>query len=292
MVMGSPLLLVLAQQEVRVWFRRLLYITFTLTVIAIPFTYSRGAMLGLMVVSPLLFMKWRSKVLIAVLLIPVAFAALAYAPERLFLRAESIQNYEQDDSAMQRIAAWHLAWDIAVDRPLRGGGFNYEGDASRWYAYLDPKYATVVKGAHVAHSIYFQVLGQHGFVALSLFMLVFFLTYRRLGQLKRRTSRIPELQWIGEYAWALRAGLVGYAITGAFLNLAYFDLYYLFICLTAMLWREALADERVANRHSITALGKGVRHGQRRFPRSLGDIPSSSKKQSEHVIEKWRGRRL
>src|SRR5699024_7812235 len=123
--------------------------------IAIPFTYSRGAMLGLAVVSLFLFMRWRNKIILIILLIPVVFAAIAFIPAKLITRAESIQNYQQDRSAMERIAAWDLAFNIAIDRPLRGGGFNYEGNAEQWYAHLDPKYLSVIGGRHVAHSIYF-----------------------------------------------------------------------------------------------------------------------------------------
>ncbi|ADE15265.1 wzy family polymerase, exosortase system type 1 associated [Nitrosococcus halophilus Nc 4] len=289
LVMGLPLLLVLAQQEARAWLRRLLYVTFALTFIAIPFTYSRGAMLGLAVMSLLLFMRWRNKVLLVILLIPMVFAGLAFAPEKVFERAQSIQDYEQDDSAMQRIAAWDLAWNIAVDRPLRGGGFNFEGDPARWHTYLDPKYYDVMKGAHVAHSIYFQVLGQHGFVGFGLFMIILFLTYQRLGQLKKQTVGVPDLQWISEYAWALRAALIGYAVTGAFLNLAYFDLYYLIVALTAMLWREVSADERIVNQRPIAAFaGKGRHHGAYSSPH-LSKTASSEKEQRGHVSEKRHG---
>ncbi|EDZ67209.1 wzy family polymerase, exosortase system type 1 associated [Nitrosococcus oceani AFC27] len=292
MVMGLPLLLVFAQQEARVWFRRLLYATFALTFIAVPFTYSRGAMLGLAVVSVLLFMRWRNKALLVIMLIPILFGGLAFVPEKLFNRAESIQNYEMDASSMQRIAAWDLAWNIAIDRPLRGGGFEYEGDTARWHTYLDPKYYYVMEGAHVAHSIYFQMLGQHGFVGLSLFMIILFLTYRRLGRLKKWTLEISDLRWIGQYAWALRVGLVGYAVTGAFLNLAYFDLYYLFVVLAALLWREALSDERIASRRSATAFtGKGVRSDWHPPPR-VGKGSFSSKSQSESFPEESSGRHL
>ncbi|ADJ28617.1 putative O-glycosylation ligase, exosortase A system-associated [Nitrosococcus watsonii] len=295
LVMGLPLLLVLARHEERVWLRKLLYTTFALTFIAIPFTYSRGAMLGLAVVSMLLFMKWRNKALLVILLIPIAFAALAFAPEKLFNRAESIQDYKMDASAMQRIAAWNLAWNIAVDRPLRGGGFDYEGDSVRWYTYLDPEYFDVIKGRHVAHSIYFQMLGQHGFVGFGLFMIILFLTYQRLGRLNKQTSKFSELQWIGQYAWALQVGLVGYAVSGAFLNLAYFDLYYLFIVLAALLWREVLADGRITSRHSsaVFANNKRIHYGQSSL-RGQDKLSSLSKEgqKNERLPEKWPGRRL
>lgn len=275
LVMGLPLLFTLAQQEERMWLRRLLYVTFALTFLATPFTYSRGDMLGQAAVALLLFMKLRNKAVWIMLLIPVVFVAIAFIPTKLITRAGSIQDYQLDRSAMERIATWDLAFNIAMDKPLRGGGFNYEGNAEQWYAHLDPKYLSVIGGRHVAHSIYFQILGQHGFIAFGLFLIILFLTYQRLGKLKKRTSGIPELRWIAGYAWALQVGLVGYMVAGAFVNLAYFDLYYLFVAFTAMLWREALADERVVKprSRSVAAFGKGTHYGRQRLPRHLDNTP-------------------
>ncbi len=36
---------------------------------------------------------------------------------------ETISDYENDGSAMGRINAWRMAWNLATDRPLFGGGF-------------------------------------------------------------------------------------------------------------------------------------------------------------------------
>jgi hypothetical protein len=81
----------------------------------------------------------------------------------------------------------------------------------------------------VAHSIYFQTLGEHGFVGLGLFMLLGVVTWRRAGQLARLTRGDPEFgQWVPRLMPMVQVSLVGFAAGGAFLSLAYFDLpYYL-----------------------------------------------------------------
>ena len=48
-------------------------------------------------------------------------------PQQWFERMATIKTYEQDASAMGRINAWNMAFNLAKDRPL-GGGF----DAFQW----------------------------------------------------------------------------------------------------------------------------------------------------------------
>ena len=63
---------------------------------------------------------------------------------------------------MGRINAWTMALNLAKDN-FFGGGFSiYESAVFARYA-PDPE-------ARAAHSIYFQVLGEHGFVGLFLFL--------------------------------------------------------------------------------------------------------------------------
>ena len=58
---------------------------------------------------------------------------------------------------MGRINAWHTAFNLAKDR-VTGGGFDtFQGPTFR-------KYAPEPENVHAAHSIYFQVLGDHGFI--------------------------------------------------------------------------------------------------------------------------------
>ena len=44
-------------------------------------------------------------------------------------------------------------------------------------------------GSHAAHSIYFQVLGEHGFIALGMFLLFWVLVWRMCSQVAAMTSQ-------------------------------------------------------------------------------------------------------
>jgi probable O-glycosylation ligase (exosortase A-associated) len=213
--------------------------------LSIPFTYSRGALLGLAVVLPGIFPRLRKFVFVLPLLIPVGFLAYDLLPEKLTNKAATIGTYEEDLSAMSRIRSWRVAINIALERPLTGAGFDFEDypDPSRWHSYVPPEYVGMSNKIWVAHSIYFSVLGYHGFVALGIFVAMLIYSVIDLKRLERRVADHQEVGWIAPYARALRIGLIGYMVAGAFLNSAYFDLTYIFIALLAILQREVRSAE-------------------------------------------------
>jgi probable O-glycosylation ligase (exosortase A-associated) len=247
LTMILPVLVCLAREEERRWLRNLLYATAGMTGVSTIFTYSRGAFLGLAAIVPLIFMRSKRKWLAAAMLVPALLVAPALLPESVFQRAELIENYETDRSANMRLQSWTVAWNVARDQPLTGAGFNFEyGNVrDRWLRYSSEEYAWALRRAQAAHSIYFQVLGQHGFVALGLFLALLAGTLISLGRLRARAAANPELRWLSSYASGLQIGLVAYMVSGAFLSSAYFDLAYLYYALAAILWREMrTAEER------------------------------------------------
>jgi putative inorganic carbon (hco3(-)) transporter len=246
MVMILPLLFAIARQSSGRSTRMGFFAVAGMTLLAIPFTYSRGALLGLAVVIPGIFPRLKRLIIFLPLLIPLVFIVKDFLPERLINRAQTIETYRDDASAMQRIRAWNVSFGIAKDRPLLGAGFDFEElpDHSRWWSYVPPDLFEYGDTAHVAHSIFFSVLGHHGFIALAMFMALLFFTFFDFRHIERRTESDPDLAWIEPYARALRIGLVGYCVSGSFLNAAYFDLMYLFVAFTALFRREILDSER------------------------------------------------
>jgi probable O-glycosylation ligase (exosortase A-associated) len=163
-----------------------------------------------------------------------------FTPEKLYQRAETIQTYEEDRSAMQRLQAWSVAWNLASQRPLTGGGFwiEYLPD-DVWLSYADRRFDAFGAVARSAHSIYFQVLGDHGFIGLGLFLALLAITIRSLQRLKAFSAHAgPGHEWVGAYANGMQIGLLGYTVSGAFLSLGYFDLFYAYVAITAILVRE------------------------------------------------------
>ena len=141
----------------------------------------------------------------------------------------TIETYQTDESALGRINSWHFAFNLAVDRPLVGGGFG------AFNSRLFQIYAPNPDMFHDAHSIYFEILGEQGFVGLFLFLTMFGLAYYYGGRVVRATSNKPELMWAHNMASMTQVGLLGYASGGAFLGLGYFDLPYHFMAILVIL---------------------------------------------------------
>jgi len=200
-----------------------------LTLVAILSTQSRGAFLA--VSATIVYMWWRSKKKLAIGAVILMVAPIFWfsMPDSWHERMGTISTYEQDGSAMGRINAWYFAYNLASDRPLVGGGFRV----------FDPElfqdYAPDPDDFHDAHSIYFEMLGEHGFVGLALFLALGLLTFLTAGSVIKLTRDDEELRWANLLAKMLQACLAAYATGGLFLGLAYWDLYYHFVALTVLL---------------------------------------------------------
>ncbi len=212
------------------------------TCLAILGSHSRGAVLAAGMMLLALMIKQQHKVKIAMLLLAAIPVAISFMPEQWFDRMGTIATYEEDTSAMGRLSAWEFATDMAIQRPI-GGGFNsFTEDNYRRYS---PHIADMVDQRdgrfQGSHSIYFRVLGEHGFVGLGLFLLLGLSAYRCGSKVIRKCRRIESMQWAVSLAQLLQVSMIGFAVGGAFLNLAYFDFYYHLIALLIIL--RVLADE-------------------------------------------------
>jgi probable O-glycosylation ligase (exosortase A-associated) len=145
-----PLALFLGRTEKRWWSRLAFYGLFLSCIFGVFLTYSRGALLGMGAVLALLLYQARRNVALVVGLVGVFLIMLAFVPSRWYERMETIGTYEQDESAQIRLQTWGFAWDLALQRPVTGGGF--EGFRSN-------------PSGQNPHSIYFGMLGEQGFLA-------------------------------------------------------------------------------------------------------------------------------
>jgi putative inorganic carbon (HCO3(-)) transporter len=221
LVMVIPLMVFLRQNSARRWVRHGLAAAMLLTALAALGAYSRGALLAIGAMAAILWLKSRNRGAMGAALVLAAPLLLAAMPPEWSSRMESINNYQDDLSAQGRINAWGMAWNLARDRPF-GGGFDvYEGPAFALYA---PNPTDL----HAAHSIYFQVLGEHGFVGLALYLLLGVLAWRTASWIIRHAPAFEDLRWAASLAAMIQTSLAGFAVGGAFLSLTYFDVpYYL-----------------------------------------------------------------
>jgi probable O-glycosylation ligase (exosortase A-associated) len=244
-IMTIPLLRYLQLQATNRWIRYGLLGAMVLSGFSALGSQSRGGLIAIAAMLAFLWLKSRARVVTGILLLTLIPIAIDFMPEKWEERMRTIQTYEEDTSAMGRINAWMMAFNLAKDRPLVGGGFQiYNLD-------IFGRYAPDPTDVHSAHSIYFQMLGEHGFVGLALFLLLWLLVWRDAAWIDRQTRRREGMQWASDLARMIQASLVGYAVGGAFLNLAYYDVPYnlmVALLLTRILVEKQLRTEEEAVR--------------------------------------------
>jgi probable O-glycosylation ligase (exosortase A-associated) len=154
--------------------------------------------------------------------------ALTSMPEKWYERMQTISDYQLEGSAQMRLNSWATMVNIAKDRPLAGGGFEVAERAVYDRYSPDPRFP-----AQVAHSIYFQALGEHGYVGLALYLSMLFALWLKAGKIVRLAQARADMSWARELAEMMRVTLVGFAVGGAFLSLVNFDVPYYLVALMA-----------------------------------------------------------
>ncbi len=225
LIMTIPLLRYLQLTTKNKWVNIGLSISMMLCALAVIGSQSRGALLGAVAMGGFLWLKSRNKFFTGLVIAVSAVLVLAIMPQQWFDRMNSIKTYEQDQSAQGRINAWHMAFNLAKDRPLVGGGFEtFKPDTFRMYA-------PIPDNVHDSHSIYFEVLGEHGFIGLALFLALGIATWKAGGSIIKSVKYDESKKWASDLAAMTQVSMVGFASAGTFLGLANFDLYYHILCL-------------------------------------------------------------
>ena len=207
-------------------------------------TFSRGGLIGLVAIVAWAFLHSPHKFRYLAAMIPLVAALVAVAPDQWVKRMDTIEVASQDTSFMGRVIAWKQSTVIALDHPVLGGGFHAVQDNLVWRQYAATRFHDLdfiptddpdPDGAHAAHSIYFQVLGDMGFVGLSLFLLLSFLAWRNTVVVIKKVKGREDLAWAGQLAQYVQYSLIAYLVSGAALSLAYFELMYILFAVLASL---------------------------------------------------------
>jgi len=241
LVMTVPLIRYLHLQESRRWLKTGLMGAMLLTAIAAIGSQSRGALLGMLAMGAFLWLKSRNKIVTALLIVIAVGGIAAVMPQQWYDRMQSTKSYKEDDSALGRINAWHTAFNVAKARVTGGGIEMFKPSVFRDYA---PEPYRV----HDVHSVYFEMMGEHGFIGFGLFMAIMAFTWMKGSSIIRRAKRQPELKWAQDLAAMTQVSMIGYAVCGAFLGLSYFDLYWHLVAIMVILDHLVKQEEAVTTR--------------------------------------------
>jgi probable O-glycosylation ligase (exosortase A-associated) len=220
LIMVLPLMRYLQLNSAHLAVRAGLGVAMFLSVVAAIGSYSRGALIAILATAFFFWLKSRGKIATGLFIVLAVAVIAPFMPQSWYDRMGTIENYEQDSSALGRINAWWFAYNLAKARPLVGGGFEtFQPELFAAYAPESWRY-------HDVHSIYFEMLGEHGFVGLGLFLGLALFTWLKASHVARQCKNEAQLKSVVDLVRMVQASLVAYATGGAFLGLAYFDLWY------------------------------------------------------------------
>ena len=219
LLMTIPLMRYLQLQSANTWLKHGLTLAIMLCGVAILGSQSRGAFIGIIAIGAFFWWKSQHKLSTMTLVAIIAAIGLFFMPQTWWDRMRSIQGYEQDASAMGRINAWVVAYKRANDSITGGGANMFTKD-------MFERYAPIPEDIHDVHSIYFEMLGEQGWLGLSLFLTLSVLTWMRCRFLIELGNNNSDNKWASDLGAMIQVSLIGYFVAGAFLGLAYFDYFY------------------------------------------------------------------
>lgn len=221
LLMTLPLANYLRMQTAKKWLQYGILAAMGFTVIAVIGSYSRGALLGLAAVAVAGIMRTRRRLLYFALVAALVIPAFNFMPASFHERVQTISQASEDESFMGRVHAWQVAFYCAVDHFPVGVGFYAPQLDEIFHHYLPNDMS------HAAHSIYFQVLGEHGFVGLAIYLMIIAAAFTVSARIRKLSRDVSELRWAHEMASMFQISFVAFCVGGAALSMAYYDVFFL-----------------------------------------------------------------
>ena len=220
-LMIIPLANYVRLHSARLWVRQVMLAAMILSMLSVLGSYSRGAFIALAGLVVVAWFRAKRKFLYPIVAAIVVIPALHFMPQSYVDRINTIQNAQSDASFEGRINAWRVAMGYARDHFPFGAGFSGP-ELPQVFSVYAPGQDT-----HAAHSIYFQVLGDNGYVGLAIYLAILFLCFWNTFQIRRRTKRIPEYTWLYDLAGMIQLTLFVFCTGGAALSFAYYDVLFI-----------------------------------------------------------------
>ncbi len=225
-------------------------------------TYERSALIGLVVLGIYMWVRSKHKIFFGIIVTIVACLVIYSTSSGWNARVSTIGDFQQEDSAYSRILIWQWTLGFVAEHPL-GGGFS---------SYIINHIEIPARGGNPGftqfgrafHSSYFEVLGEHGYPGLAIFLVLAGSTLLMLRRVAKKARPYPELKWVVGLSDALQSGLVVFLSSGAFVGLAFQPMFWNFIsmsvCLNAYMWRVEHAAATVPTGWRAMAMDPGQKY--------------------------------
>lgn len=228
LAMGVPLCLFIYLSTSR-WWRWAFAALIPVLLHAVLLTFSRGAMVALLLTAPLMFFrgKHRGQLLLAGTAMAIVIPLMA--GEEVRREFFSVEEYEEDGSAQSRFESWKAALAIAQDYPVFGVGV-------RNSSLVSADYGADTFG-RVIHSQYLTILADNGYPGLFFYLLTLVMAAWSLRRVRKwaRQSSTPDGRTAYAIACGVECSLAVFCVGGLFLALEVFELPYLLLLLGAQL---------------------------------------------------------
>ena len=266
MAVVIPILLYLYQSSSRVWIRFGFLAVALLGALSIIATHSRGGLLCLFAIALTIVTRSRRKVAGLIAIVLAAIAIVAVAPESWSERMNTMTEAATDGSFMGRVMAWKRGSAIALEHPLLGGGFfAVQANSIYWkFAYKQGLLGLVQTPppdgiALAAHSIYFQVMSDVGFLGFFIYLATLGAAFLAAAEIRRAARQGgARFEWASDLADALSASLIAFMVGGALVSLAYLEVIFMICMLLEVIKRQIRIDLASPESAAEIAAGKPV----------------------------------
>jgi putative inorganic carbon (HCO3(-)) transporter len=239
-LMVLPLVNYLRLQSASRWVSLGLLAGMALSTVSIVGSYSRGAFIALGGLSAVAWFRARNKFIYPIAAAIIVIPIFLFMPQNYFDRLDTIKTASSDPSFHGRVVAWKVAWSYATEHFPFGDGMA-GGQLPAVFNHYFPSEET-----HAAHSIYFQVLGDNGFIGLILYVAILVTAFSYCSRIRKATRGIDELHWAYELTGMIQLSLFVFCLGGAALSMAYYDVLFINVGLLSAL-RTMLATSSRAN---------------------------------------------
>ncbi len=203
-------------------------------VLAVVFTFSRGALLSMVVMVGIMVLRHPPKprdIMIAILMLAVLFP---FVPPQYLDRMATLLDFlpgaeaatEQEVSFRGRTSELTVGWLMFRDHPLLGVGLhNYPSNYQRYSRELglDPR-----REARAPHSLYLEIMSELGLLGIATFGALLWNMF--VGMYRARTAlQANGKEEYAEMLASLSIGLVGYLTAAVFLHAAYPRFFWLLV---------------------------------------------------------------
>ncbi len=213
-----------------------------LTLLAIVGSYSRGAFLGLGALAVAGLIRSRRRLVYLIASGGASAAIYTIMPQSFWDRMSTVSSANTDASFVGREFAWQVAWRYAVDHFPFGAGFYGPQLAAVFHAYFPQE------APHAAHSIYFQVLGENGFIGVAIYLLLIVGAFVKCSSIVKQSRGHVDMEWVSDLASMIQMSLFVFCVAGAALSMAYYDVFV--ICLGLLIPLGEIGQTLASTTHS------------------------------------------